>query len=360
VAGEIRTVGVVGLGIMGAGIVEVFARTGLDVVALEIDEAALERGREALRRSTERAVSRGRLTEAEAAALLGRIAFDTDYAALGTADLVVEAAPERIGIKRQVFAELDSVCRADTILATNTSSLSVTEIATGTKRPERVLGLHFFNPAPVMKLVEVIHTAATGPAVVATVQELAERLGKVPVTVADRAGFVANYLLLGYLNHAATLFGDGAAGREELDAAMTGGAGLPMGPLALMDLIGLDTVREILDVIHDSDVGGDRHAVAPAVRDLVTAGRLGRKTGRGFYTYDRPGGGKVVPDEHTPAAPVAERPELVDALLVPYLEDALAMLASGYADADGIDHAMTLGCGYPVGPVAEARCRGLA
>jgi 3-hydroxybutyryl-CoA dehydrogenase len=360
VAGEIRTVGVVGLGIMGAGIVEVFARTGLDVIALEIDEAALERGRDALRRSVARALSRERLSEAEAAALLGRVEFSTGYAALGPVDLVVEATPERIGIKRQVFAELDSVCRDGTILATNTSSLSVTEIATGTKRPDRVLGMHFFNPAPVMKLVEVIRTAGTDPAAVAAVQELAGRLGKVPVTVADRAGFVANYLLLGYLNEAAARYSDGTAGREELDAAMTAGAGLPMGPLALMDLIGLDTVREILDVIHDSDVGGDRHAVAPAVRELVTAGHLGRKTGRGFYTYDRPGGGKVVPDALTPAGPVAERPELVDALLVPYLEDALAMLAAGYADAAGIDHAMTLGCGYPVGPIAEARRRGLA
>jgi 3-hydroxybutyryl-CoA dehydrogenase len=142
---------------------------------------------------------------------------------------------------------------------------------------------------------------------------------------------------------------------------MTGGGGLPMGPLALMDLIGLDTVREILDVIHDSDVGGDRHAVASAVRDLVTAGHLGRKTGRGFYTYERPGSGRVVADELTPAGgPAAARTELVDALLVPYLEDALAMLAAGYADADGIDNAMTLGCGYPVGPVAQARSRGLA
>jgi 3-hydroxybutyryl-CoA dehydrogenase len=358
VAGEIRTVGVVGLGIMGAGIAEVFARHGLAVTALDVDDAALGRGRDALRGSTDRAVSRGRLTAADAAALLERITFSTDYAAAAGADLVVEAAPERLGIKRQVFAGLDRVCRPDAILATNTSSLPVTAIADGTGRPERVLGMHFFNPAPVMRLVEVIHTARTDPAAVAAVQALADRLGKVPVTVADRAGFVANYLLLGYLNHAATRYSDGAAGREELDGAMVAGAGLPMGPLALMDLIGLDTVREILDVIHASDVGGDRHATAPAIRDLVDAGHLGRKTGRGFYTYARAGSGRVVDGRPAPAG--ADRTDLVDALLVPYLEDALAMLAAGYADAEGIDHAMTLGCGYPVGPIALARSRGLA
>jgi 3-hydroxybutyryl-CoA dehydrogenase len=533
VAGGIGTVGVVGLGTMGAGIVEVFARAGLPVTALEIDDAALERGRAALHRSTGRAVSRGKLTAEQAAELLSRITFSTSYEALSTVDLVVEAAPERMSVKRQVFTELDRVCAPRAILATNTSSLSVTEVAHQTKRPGRVVGLHFFNPAPVMKLVEVIGTLSTDPEVVTAVRELCATLGKVAVAVSDRAGFVANYLLLGYLNQAAWLHQDGGVGRDDLDEAMRLGAGLPMGPLTLMDLIGIDTIVEILDVIHAGAGASRRHAAAPLLRRLVAAGRLGRKTGRGFYTYDKPGSGRVTDAEpetqpvpvlsgpvavvgdpaaaeafeaagvpvirldsadlmvptgptdpdalsnlervagragasaeqveaavqrvlagvgvsavdllgavdlvvagqdvppdlfakldaavkpaavlavNSSTAPVLERAlateqparvvglhlvgELVevtrtvlasgaavragqgaaaalgrwsvvvaeraglvvDALLVPYLNDAVSMLATGYADADGIDHAMTLGCGYPEGPIAMADRLGL-
>lgn len=299
-AGEITSVGVIGLGTMGAGIVEVFARNGVDVLAVEISEEALERGRATLAGSTDRAVARGRLTAEQRDTLLGRVRFAVGLAALSDVDLVVEAVPERLDLKRRIFGELDRICRPDTILATNTSSLSVTEISVATTRPQQVVGLHFFNPAPVMKLVEVIRTVVTADEVVGEVEALCARLGKVGVTIADRAGFIANALLFGYLNQAVELFESRYATREDLDAAMRLGAGLPMGPLALLDLIGLDTAYEILDTMYRRGGRNRRHAPVPLIRQMVTAGLLGRKSGRGFYTYQRPGSGVVVPDEATP------------------------------------------------------------
>ncbi|MFI6761424.1 3-hydroxyacyl-CoA dehydrogenase family protein [Micromonospora sp. NPDC050417] len=299
-AREITSVGVIGLGTMGAGIVEVFARNGVRVLAVEISEEALDRGRANLTGSTDRAVARGKLATEARDALLGRVTFAVGLAALDDVDLVIEAVPERLDLKRRLFGELDRICRPDTILATNTSSLSVTEIAVATTRPQQVVGLHFFNPAPVMKLVEVIRTVVTAPEVVADVEALCARLGKVDVTIGDRAGFIANALLFGYLNQAVELFESRYATREDLDAAMRLGAGLPMGPLALLDLIGLDTAYEILETMHRRGGRNRRHAPVPLIRQMVTAGLLGRKTGRGFYTYLRPGSGTVVPDELTP------------------------------------------------------------
>src|SRR2546421_5441364 len=263
VARDFRTVGVVGLGTMGAGRVEVFARNGIDVLAVEINDAALGRGRATLTGSTDRAVARGKLSEADRDALLGRVRFAVGLAALGDADLVVEAVPEQLDLKRAIFAELDQVCKPDAILATNTSSLSVTEISVATHRPNQVVGMHFFNPAPVMKLVEIVKTVVTDDAVVADVEALCARLGKVDVTIADRAGFIANALLFGYLNHAVALYEAKYASREDIDAAMRLGCGLPMGPLALMDLIGIDTAYEILDTMYRRG-GGHRGAAAPA------------------------------------------------------------------------------------------------
>ncbi|MFJ8204743.1 3-hydroxyacyl-CoA dehydrogenase family protein [Micromonospora chalcea] len=301
-AREFTRVGVVGLGTMGAGIVEVFARNGVDVTAVEISEAALERGRVTLTGSTDRAVAKGKLAEAERDALLARVDFRVGLDALHDVDLVIEAVPEHLDLKQRIFAELDRVCKPEAILATNTSSLSVTEISVATTRPNQVIGIHFFNPAPVMKLVEVVRTVVTSADVVADVEALCERLGKVDVTISDRAGFIANALLFGYLNHAVGMFEARYATREDIDAAMKLGCGLPMGPLALMDLIGLDTAYEILDTMYRRGGRDRRHAPAPLLKQMVTAGLLGRKSGRGFYTYERPGSPKVVPDEYTPPA----------------------------------------------------------
>ncbi|MFI7078085.1 3-hydroxyacyl-CoA dehydrogenase family protein [Micromonospora sp. NPDC049903] len=306
-AREFTSVGVVGLGTMGAGIVEVFARSGVDVVAVEITDDALERGRTTLTGSTDRAVAKGRLAAADRDALLGRVTFAVGLDALHAVDLVIEAVPERLDLKRRLFADLDRICKPEAVLATNTSSLSVTEIAVATGRPAQVIGIHFFNPAPVMKLVEVVRTVVTADDVVADVEALCARLGKVDVTIGDRAGFVANALLFGYLNHAVTMVEAHYATREDIDVAMKLGAGLPMGPLALMDLIGLDTSYEVLDTMYRRGGRDRRHSPAPLLRQMVTAGLLGRKSGRGFYTYERPGSSKVVPDAQTPA-PAGEPP----------------------------------------------------
>jgi 3-hydroxybutyryl-CoA dehydrogenase len=284
---EISQVAVVGLGTMGAGIAEVFARAGLGVVAIEADPAALGHGLSLIERSLDRAVSRGRLAPAERDAIGARIAPAAGFGEATGADLAIEAVPERPDIKRQVFAELDAVLPPHAILATNTSSLSVTAIAAATSRPGRVVGMHFFNPAPAMALVEVVSTVLAADGVTAAVAALARRLGKTPVQVGDRAGFVANALLLPYLNHAARLLETGFASREDIDAAATAGLGLPMGPLALLDLIGLDTSLSIMEVLA-AEFGGSRYVPAPLLRRLVDAGRTGRKSGRGLYDYAAP------------------------------------------------------------------------
>ena len=303
-AREISTVGVIGLGTMGAGIVEVLARNGLAVVAVEADPAGLDRGRAHLQASTTRAVLRGKLTEGEQTDLLSRVDFADSLTALAACDLVVEAVPERLDLKRELFTRLDAIVGPDAIIATNTSSLSVTEISVATQTPHRVVGLHFFNPAPVQKFVEVIRTVVTDDAVVDDVTALARRIGKLPVVVSDKAGFIANALLFGYLNHAVSMYESRYASREDIDAAMQLGCGLPMGPLALMDLIGLDTAYEILDTMYKQ--GRDRlHAPTPILKQMTTAGLRGRKSGRGFYTYAEPGSGTVVDDHLTPPPPSA-------------------------------------------------------
>jgi 3-hydroxybutyryl-CoA dehydrogenase len=299
VARELSEVGVVGLGTMGAGIVEVFARAGLSVTAVEVNDEALARGRGHVEHSTDRAIKRGKLDPAERDEIFGRIRFSTSLEDLADAELVVEAVPERMELKTDVFAQLDKICPPDTILATNTSSLSVTELSVATGRPSKVIGMHFFNPAPVMKLVEVVRTVVTEPSVVDDVEALAARLGKVDVTIGDKAGFIANALLFGYLNHAVSMYENRYASREDLDAAMKLGCGLPMGPLALMDLIGIDTAYEILDTMYKQS-RNRLHAPSPIIKQMMTAGLLGRKSGRGFYTYADRDSAEVVPDVQTP------------------------------------------------------------
>jgi 3-hydroxybutyryl-CoA dehydrogenase len=300
-AREITSIGVVGLGTMGSGIAELAARHGIAVVGVELDDDTVARARQHVEHSTGRAVQRGKITGEEQSALLGRIAYTTDLAEVKDCQVVIEAVFEQLDVKQQVFRALDAIVADDVVLATNTSSLGVTEISTATAKPGRVVGMHFFNPAPVQQFVEVIRTVVTEPDVVQTVTALAERLGKVPVVAGDKAGFIANALLMGYLNHAASMFEGHYASREDIDAAMRYGCGYPMGPLALLDLMGLDTAYEILDTMYRQ--GRDRlHAPAPILKQMVTAGMLGRKTGRGFYTYEAPDSRQVVPDSLTPSA----------------------------------------------------------
>jgi 3-hydroxybutyryl-CoA dehydrogenase len=298
-AREFSSVGVIGLGTMGAGIVEVFARNGINVVAVEVDDAAVQKGRGVLEHSTSRAVSRGKLTEEDQSALHARVHFTSSMDDLADCQLVVEAVPEHLDLKKEVFGKLDAIVGPDAILATNTSSLPVTEIAVATSNPKRVVGMHFFNPAPVLQFVEVVRTVVTEDEVFEDVKALAQRLGKQPVVVGDKAGFIANALLFGYLNHAVSMFENRYASREDIDAAMRLGCGYPMGPLALMDLIGLDTAYEILDTMYKQ--GRDRlHAPSPIIKQMVSAGLKGRKSGRGFYTYAEPGSSEVVGDALTP------------------------------------------------------------
>lgn len=278
------TVGVIGLGTMGAGIAEVVARTGRRVVAVEVDEAAAARGRSHIEHSTERAVAGDKLTAAERTELLGRIEYHTRLAALAGCELVIEAIPEQLAGKAEVFAEVDSIVRPDVVLASNTSSLSVTEIGVHTGRPGKVVGLHFFNPAPIMPLVEVVRAVQTSEATVAALTAFAERIGKSPITVHDRPGFLVNRLLMPYLNDVIQAYDDGLASADDIDTALELGLGYPMGPLKLLDLIGLDVHEHATEAAYAATRNPTLSA-PPLLRRLVEAGRLGHKTGQGFRDH---------------------------------------------------------------------------
>ena len=302
----IREVAVIGLGLMGSGIAELVARSGRRVDAIEVDQGFLDRGMARLRASLDRAVSRGKLTGAARDEVLARIRPTVGLAAaVAGADLVIEAIPERIELKKALFAQLDEACRADAILATNTSSLSITKIAGGTRYPARVAGLHFFNPAPVMKLVEVISTVLTSPEIAETLALLSGDLGKTAIRVSDRTGFIVNALLMPYLNHAIRLLETAQATREDIDKAATAGLGLPMGPLTLLDLIGLDTALAVLETLQ-AEFGGSRYAPAPLLRNLCDARLFGRKSGRGFYDYQRQSTPAAAGEGHEAASVPAE------------------------------------------------------
>lgn len=284
---------------MGAGIAEVVARSGIPVVAYAPHERAVALGHARLEFSTERAVEGGKLTAAERDELLGRVRTTSDLADLGECDLIIEAAPESLELKVELFAALAEIVRPEAILASNTSALRITELAMATGRPGTVVGLHFFNPAPVIDLVELVSTIATEESTLEAVRDFCDRIGRTVVEVPDRPGFIANALLFGYLNHAVNMYSEQYASREDIDAAMRFGCGYPMGPLALLDLIGLDTAKDILEAMY-AESGDVLDAPSPLLKQLVTAGRLGRKSGRGFYTYDAPGSSQVVSDELTP------------------------------------------------------------
>ncbi|MCM2425369.1 3-hydroxyacyl-CoA dehydrogenase family protein [Streptomyces sp. RKAG337] len=293
------TVAVIGLGTMGAGIAEVMARAGHEVIGIDISDTAARTAVTALDQSTARAVERGRLTEAERADTLARFRTFPDLQAAAEADLVIEVVNEQFEAKQAVFEALDVIVKPDAIIATGTNALSVTRLASHTSRPDRVLGLHFFAPAPAMKLVEVVSTVLTSPEATASVTALVRALGKEPVPVGDRPGFIADGLLFGYLNQAAAMYESKYATREDIDAAMRLGCGLPMGPLALLDLIGIDTAQTVLEAMYEAS--HDRlHAPAPILGQLAAAGLSGRKSGRGFYTYEAPGSETVVTDASTP------------------------------------------------------------
>jgi 3-hydroxybutyryl-CoA dehydrogenase len=277
---------------MGSGICEVSAKAGFDVLFHELDDKAVEQGRDRIKRSVERAVERGKMEPSDAQEVLARISSTTDLADMADRDIVFEAVPEKLELKKDVFARLDEVLEPQAILATNTSSLPVIDMAVATKRPARVVGFHFFNPAQVMKLVELVHTVATEEDVLASARDFAERLDKTPVPCRDRAGFIANLLLFPYLNAATRMYDQGYASREDIDASMVMGCGHPMGPLALLDLIGLDSAYEICEALW-RQFRDDQDAPAPLLKQFVAAGYLGRKTGRGFYRYEAPESSKV-------------------------------------------------------------------
>ena len=290
---QISKVGVVGCGTMGSGICEVAAKNGFDVMFSEISEEAVAAGHERINRSVERAVERGKMDRAEADAVLSRITSTTKLSGLADRDLVFEAVPEHLDLKKKVFSALDEVLGEDAILATNTSSLPVIDMAVATNRTDRVIGFHFFNPAQVMPLVELVRTVTTDDSVIDAARGFAERLGKTPVVARDRAGFIANLLLFPYLNSAVRMFDQGFASREDIDASMQLGCGHPMGPLALLDLIGLDSGYEICEALW-RQFRDDQDAPAPLIKQYMVAGYLGRKAGQGFYKYAAPESSKIV------------------------------------------------------------------
>jgi 3-hydroxybutyryl-CoA dehydrogenase len=282
---DVAQIGVVGAGFMGSGIAESAARAGVGVTLYEPDAAPLEHSRSSIEGSVARAVKRGKLGEDEAGALVERIAWSTDLGALSEAELVVEAIVEDEGVKTRTFAALDDVVDPEAILASNTSSIPIAGLAAATGRPDRVLGLHFFSPVPVMKLVEVVVGLDTSEQTVARAAGFAAQIGKTAIKTKDRSGFIVNFLLVPYLMAAVRMYEDGFASREDIDDGMKLGCGHPMGPLTLCDFIGLDVLYSVCDSLYE-EFKRDEYAPPPLMKRMVVSGHLGRKTGRGFYEYD--------------------------------------------------------------------------
>ncbi|MGH9288757.1 MAG: 3-hydroxyacyl-CoA dehydrogenase family protein [Acidimicrobiales bacterium] len=280
----LETLGIVGSGIMGSGIAEVAARAGMTVVLRSRKQETADAMVAALGRSLAKQVERGKLDQAEAAAVSGRVSATADLEALADCDLVVESIVEDLETKKHLFIELDRLVKDGAVLATNTSTLPVVEMAIATNRPEQICGIHFFNPAPAMSLVEIVRTLLSSDETIAEAKAFAEACGKSPVVVEDRAGFIVNGLLFPYLNNAVRMLENRTASRDDIDAAMQGGCNFPMGPLALLDLVGLDTSLAILDALY-TEFRDPNYAAVPLLRRMVAAGHLGRKSGQGFYDY---------------------------------------------------------------------------
>jgi len=280
----LRTIGVVGSGQMGRGIAQVAAQSGFDVLLHDQDTTALDRARTFIDSSLKRLVEKGKLPERVRAETLARIRAAAEPEAFSAADFVIEAVSENLAIKTRVFAALDAACRAGVILASNTSSLSITKLASATRRPDRVIGMHFMNPVPVMELVEIVAGQSTSPGTLESARDLAKALGRTPVTAQDYPGFISNRVLMPMINEAIFALYEGVGGRDDIDAVLRLGMRHPMGPLALADFIGLDTCLAILEILHQG-FGDPKYRPCPLLRRMVDAGQLGRKSGRGFYEY---------------------------------------------------------------------------
>ena len=281
---NIQTVGIIGAGTMGNGIAQACAVSGLDVVMIDIDEAAVQRGLVTVSTSLDRLVKKDKLTAQGKAEALARIQTSTDYAALKPVQLVIEAATENEALKRKILAQLDALLPAETLVATNTSSISITQLAASTQRPDRFIGMHFFNPVPMMALVEIIRGLQTSNATHDAVHALAQRLGKAPITVKNAPGFVVNRILVPMINEAFFVLSEGLASAEDIDAGMKLGCNQPIGPLALADMIGLDVCLAVMNV-YVEQYADSKYRPCPLLKELVAAGWLGRKTGRGVYRY---------------------------------------------------------------------------